>query len=200
MYHSGTYNLLASLLKQAANQQVSGGEAPEVETSNDEESDAAEDPDTPDPPQPAPNPPSQPPQPPQPQPPQPQPPQQPTGLSRRKRTFDINDYHPWENPYTTGPEREARARSVNEYLSTHKKDNLVATPNPFATRNFRGSYNAFYNRLLNRYKTMYDRSRQEPYTSRVSHFKKFVPYRKNNLFIKSSSYSNTSLLYKLLYL
>ena len=194
MYHSGTYNLLASLIKQAVNQPVSGGEAPEVYEGNGEESDAAEDPNTPSPatqpPQPAPNPPQQSPQ--------PQQPQQPTGLSRRKRTFDINDYHPWENPYTTGPEREARARSVNEYLSTHKKDNLVATPNPFATRDLRGSYNAFYARLLNRYKTMYDRSRQEPYTSRVSHFKKFVPYRKNNLFIKSSSYSNASLLHKLL--
>lgn len=195
MYHSGTYNLLASLIK-AANQPVSGGEAPERRNDEDE-TDPAESPNAPSqpaqPPQPAPNPPQQPPQPQQ-----PQQPQQPTGLSRRKRTFDINDYHPWENPYTTGPEREARARSVNEYLSTHKKDNLVATPNPFATRDFRGSYNAFYARLLNRYKTMYDRSRQEPYTSRVSHFKKFVPYRKNNLFIKSSSYSNTSLLYKLL--
>lgn len=197
MYPSEIYNLLASLLKQANATRVSGDSGPEVDEI-DEEADPAENPNVP-PTQPSPpsNPPAT-----QPTPPQATPPQSSPRLARSRRQIDISDYHPWENPYTSGPNRDARARSINEYLASNKKDNLVAKPNPFATRNLNASYTNYLNNLNTRYKSMYTSAfNAGAYNQRgvgASYFKKFVPYRKNNLFIKSSSCSSGSLLYRLL--
>lgn len=196
MYPSEIYNLLASLLKQANTTRVSGDSGAEVDEI-DEEADPAEDTGaTPTQPTPQPTPP--PPPAPRPAPPQPTP-----GFVRPRRKIDINDYHPWENPYTSGPNRDSRARSINEYLASNKKDNLVAKPNPFATRNLNASYTNYLNNLYTRYKSMYTSAfNAGAYNQRgvgPSYFKTFIPYRKNNLFIKSSSCSNTSLLHRLLY-
>lgn len=123
-------------------------------------------------------------------------------LVSRTNIIDVDDFHPWENPYASGPNRENRARSIAEYLNSHPKDNLVAKPNPFAFTDFNGRRNEFYDNLLTGYENMYNSAynagmysgRSNPYAVRPRDFRRFVPYKKNNLFIKQSSFNN--LLFK----